>query len=148
MFNYNDYCEYTCRFEYNVVMIVIAELTSTPKLLSDAPNEITKPLSDVTLTEAPADFELHCETLKPVRSVQWTKNGQRLVEGRKIKLQDGRTKQTLSIKNATSEDVGKYSVKMDDLQSTATVSFESKYQNPLVDAFHLRRFLIACSEEV
>ncbi|CAH1802743.1 unnamed protein product, partial [Owenia fusiformis] len=102
---------------------------SLPMFLSlsniEAPTEFLKPLEDVSIMEGEtAIFE--CEVSKPRLNAKWFKDGKEIKSTKRIKTTMEATKHFLTIKDCVLDDEAKYSVKLLEATSEATLLVEEE----------------------
>lgn len=116
----HDEGQYSCRIEDQECK---AEMT-----VIELPPEIIKPLEDTTVTEG-ENAEFSIELNKGDALVKWYKDGKELPANERIQHSIDGKRHTITIKNAKPSDIGKYTVKVGEQTSSATLSVEE----PLVD---------------
>ena len=91
--------------------------------LTELPLEILSPLHDLTVTEK-QPITLECKVSKPDKKAIWKK------DGKELRLKDGMTfisdngVHRMVIDSAEKSDKGDYSVEIDDVWSSATLTVE------------------------
>ena len=83
--------------------------------------EIIKPLKDQEIEEEQS-FKFTCEVSKPNVKSRWHKDGKPITQKDGYIIETINTVHTLSLDNAMEEDGGKYSIKVEDKQSEATLT--------------------------
>ncbi len=88
--------------------------------VKEMPTDIIKPLSNVKCTEKETvTFELALNKVIPSEQIKWFKNGVELTNLENIEIKSDGVKQFLIIKKSAVDDSGNYSVKIDELTSSA-----------------------------
>ena len=89
-------------------------------MVPEEPLEVMKPLSDQEVLEGET-VNLECELSKPDQKVTWHKENKKVSHGGRFTISMEDTKHTLVISNAELTDQSAYTIKSDDVSSTANV---------------------------
>ncbi|XP_052004044.1 titin-like [Xyrauchen texanus] len=116
--NMQDIAEYTC---------VVADndhIRTTAKLhVEGAPLEIVKNLESVEVPETYSG-EFECELSREDAEVTWFFENKEIAPSLKYVVSSRRSRHTLSVKDVRKEDQGKYTFKVGDLKSSATLKMK------------------------
>lgn len=99
-------------------------------LISEVPVEFTATLSEQHVEEK-TECHFTCELNKENVPVTWYKGTSKIVPSHKYEIQDIGTSHTLVIKDVSKDDVAEYTVKIDDLQNTASLYVDGKSSSML-----------------
>ncbi|KAH9498303.1 hypothetical protein Btru_006488 [Bulinus truncatus] len=100
--------------------IVKDRKTSARVTVKEEPLEITKPLSNIEVTEGQS-IVLECTVSKPGRAPVWYKNDAKVSASETIKLTSDKGRHTLTIDRAELNDQAEYTIKIDGKTSKAQV---------------------------
>jgi len=84
------------------------------------------PLRD-TVAHADGMVTLRCEVCKPKADVQWLRNGEEVVPGRRFTIRADGVERSLTIHRLIKEDAGEYACESKDDRSVAMLRVESKF---------------------
>ena len=85
--------------------------------------EFLSPLGDYKVMEKET-ITLECEISKPDKPATWLKNGQPLEASDRIEVRVEGTKHFLTIKDSVLDDEAKYTIKIEDKESTGRLTVE------------------------
>ena len=85
------------------------------------------PLGDYNVMEKKS-ITLECEVTKPDRTAVWKKNGEVIQPSDRIEMRVEGTKHFLTIKTAQLDDQDKYSITVEEAESTGKLTVEGQYK--------------------
>ena len=91
--------------------------------ISELPAEFLSPLGDYKVMEKES-VTLECEVSKPDKKASWFKNGQALEPSDRVVMRVEGTKHYLTINNSVLDDEAKYTIKVDEAESTGRLIVE------------------------
>ena len=96
-------------------------------IIKEMPTDFVKPLSNVKCNEKETvTFECTLNKVLPIDEVKWFKNGVEVTGSNNVIIKSDGYKQYLVIKNSAVDDSGCYSIKINDLTSSATCKVKGK----------------------
>ncbi|XP_067685805.1 immunoglobulin superfamily member 22-like [Haliotis asinina] len=119
----------------SLLMDLLTNLTTDNLPFVEEPLEIVKPLEDQTIDEDQT-VKFTCEVSKPNIKSCWYKDGKAVSEKDGYRIETINSVHTLILDNVAEEDGGKYSIKVEDKQSEATLTVKVlpiKFVQPLAD---------------
>jgi hypothetical protein len=98
------------------------------KLFAELPVEFITPIGDHTVVEKQS-ITLTCEVSKPNKEAKWFKNGSPIEPSDRVVMHSEGTKHSLTINSAMMDDDSKYTVRIDEAESTGQLTVEGTSLN-------------------
>ena len=105
---------------------VVNILTISDNCFAELPVEFMTPLPDKSVVEKES-FTLECEVSKPNKPATWSKDGKPLEPSDRVQMFVDGTKHTLIVNNSILDDEAKYTITVEEAESTGNVTVQGVY---------------------
>ena len=93
--------------------------------IAELPVEFISPLGDYRVMEK-SSITLECEVSKPNKTASWLKNGEVMEPSDRIVMRVEGTKHYLTINDSVLDDEDKYTIRVDEAESTGKLTVDGK----------------------